>query len=210
MDAEGRSSAAFLFLTGCTSVDQHSPAIRNGKGTAHNHTADYIHQFYVDGSWGGNVYAYSGGASFVCCVQYPGQWRSNLEVKVRWTTSSSGPNAKGDAAAGRWHEANVSVERYDRLGIVHVHFLAGGHVRGGHFRVRCCAARVCGASFSMTPSRWPLSRTSNPHHLAYCINRSIIPFHTDRYKTSHHGPPPQIQRTGRPDRRPGRLLGARL
>lgn len=123
------AGTVLLSSTGCAGSDKQGPAMSNGKIAAYNHTSDYIHQFYVDGAWGGNVYAYSGGSSFVCCVTYPRQWRSGLEVRVRWTTSSSDPNAKGDAATGVWHEAKIPIERYEQPGIVHVHFLSNGQVR---------------------------------------------------------------------------------
>jgi Protein of unknown function (DUF3304) len=98
--------------------------------SGYNHTEDYIHEFYVDGAWGGNVFAYGGGGSFVCCIAYPRQWREGLTAKVRWTTSSSDPEATGDAIKGKWHEVVVPIERYTMPGTtLNVHFLPGGLVR---------------------------------------------------------------------------------
>jgi hypothetical protein len=97
--------------------------------TAYNHTPDYIHQFYVDDAWGGNVFAYVGGGKFVCCVVYPRKWYPELKVTVRWTTSSSDPNATGDDAVGHWHETIVPIEQYDKPGTVQVHFLPDRKVR---------------------------------------------------------------------------------
>ena len=98
--------------------------------TSYNHTPDYIHQFYVDGTWGGNSFAYGGGGSFVCCVAYPKNWHPGLTAKVKWTTSSSDPNAEGDAAKEHWHEAVVSIDRYeDEADTLNVHFLPEGKVR---------------------------------------------------------------------------------
>ena len=98
--------------------------------SGYNHTEDYIHEFYVDGAWGGNVFAYGGGGKFVCCIVYPREWREGLNAKVRWTTSSSDPEATGDAIKGKWHEAVAPIERYTKPGTtLNVHFLPGGQVR---------------------------------------------------------------------------------
>jgi hypothetical protein len=98
--------------------------------SAYNHTPDYIHQYYVDGQWGGNSRAYGGGGSFVCCIVYPLRWREGLTAKVRWTTSSSNPKATGDDAIGKWHEKTVAIERYTTAGTsLNVHFMPDGDVR---------------------------------------------------------------------------------
>lgn len=98
--------------------------------SGYNHTDQYIHQFYVDDAWGGNVMAHSGGGSFVCCIVYPRQWRDGLAAKVRWTTSSPDPNATGPEAEEIWHEAVVSIEAYEAPGTtLNVHFLPGDQVR---------------------------------------------------------------------------------
>jgi hypothetical protein len=96
----------------------------------YNHTAEYIHQLYVNDQGGGNSRAYSGGGSFVCCIVYPKTWREGLTAKVRWTTSSSDPSATGDAAIGKWHEKIVPIDRYSEPGTtLNVHFLPKGEVR---------------------------------------------------------------------------------
>jgi Protein of unknown function (DUF3304) len=96
----------------------------------YNHTADYIHELYVDEAWGGNSYAYGGGGKYVCCIIYPKTWRPGLTAKVRWSTSSSDPEATGDAIKGKWHEKTVAIEKYTKPGTtLNVHFLAGGEVR---------------------------------------------------------------------------------
>ena len=98
--------------------------------SGYNHTDQYIHQFYVDDAWGGNVMAYTGGGSFVCCIVYPRQWRDGLKAKVRWTTSSPDPNATGPETQERWHEAVVPIEAYKAPGTtLNVHFLPGDKVR---------------------------------------------------------------------------------
>jgi Protein of unknown function (DUF3304) len=95
--------------------------------SGYNHTGDYIHQFYVDGAWGGNVYAYDGGGKFVCCIVYPKQWREGLKVTVRWTTSSSDPTSND--ATETWHERVVPIDQYHKAGTLNVHFLPEGQVR---------------------------------------------------------------------------------
>lgn len=96
----------------------------------YNHTGDYIHQLYVNGQWGGNSYAYGGGGSFVCCIIYPRKWRPGLTATVRWTTSSSNPNATPEEGTPTWHEKVVPIERYEKSGTtLNVHFLPEGQVR---------------------------------------------------------------------------------
>lgn len=100
------------------------------KLSAYIHTPDYIHQYYVEGQWGGNSRAYGGGGSFVCCMVYLRQWREGLSAKVRWTTSSSDPKATGEAATEKWHEKTVPIDRYTQTGTtVNVHFMPAGEVR---------------------------------------------------------------------------------
>ena len=147
-------------LTACAT----KPDPMDGKATAsitsYNHTPDYIHQFYVDGTWGGNSFAYGGGGKFVCCLVYPRTWRPDLIAKVKWTTSSSDPNAEGDAAKEYWHEAVVPIEKYMGTGTLHVHFLSGGKVRliisnwvAGHPNYPGPAYPVKPANFHFEPSR---------------------------------------------------------
>jgi len=134
-----RRSLIYLMASCLTAMELSSCSDSNGQlpnnmATAnisgYNHTAEYIHQFYIDDAWGGNVFAYSGGGSFVCCLIYPQQWKPSLQAKVRWTTSSSDPEATGDDAVGKWHEAVVPIEKYNEVGtMLNVHFLPDGKVR---------------------------------------------------------------------------------
>ena len=100
------------------------------KISGYNHTDQYIHQFYVDDAWGGNVMPYTGGGSFVCCIVYPRQWRDGLAAKVRWTTSSPDPNATGSDTEEIWHEETVPIEAYKAPGTtLNVHFLPDNKAR---------------------------------------------------------------------------------
>ena len=117
-------------MTACSKDNGLAPDKASAQITGYNHTAEYIHRFSVDGAWGGNVFAYGGGGSFVCCVIYPRQWRPGLTATVKWSTSSSDPEATGDDIVGKWHEAVVPVEKYDIPGgALNVHFLPEGKVR---------------------------------------------------------------------------------
>ena len=121
---------AAIVLSACSKIGDQLDDRATAQLSGYNHTADYIHQFYVDDTWGGNVFAYSGGGKFVCCIVYPLAWREGLTAKVRWTTSSSDPNATGAAGEGQWHETIVPIERYKEPGTrLNVHFLGDGKVR---------------------------------------------------------------------------------
>ncbi|SPA55460.1 conserved exported protein of unknown function [Cupriavidus taiwanensis] len=122
-------AALTMMIAACSKSEGRADDMAASSITAYNHTPDYIHQFYVNDAWGGNSFAYGGGGGFVCCVTYPRKWHEGLTATVRWTTSSSDPNATGDAAVGKWHEAIVSIEKYDKPGNVNVHFLPNGKVR---------------------------------------------------------------------------------
>lgn len=117
-------------LGACSKDNGLDPDKATAQLSGYNHTGDYIHEFYVDGAWGGNVFAYSGGGKFVCCLIYPKEWRTDLAAKVRWSTTSSDPKATGPAAEVRWHEAMVPIEQYREPGTtLNVHFLPGHKVR---------------------------------------------------------------------------------
>ena len=130
LGAAAIASTTFCVLTACTTKTAPTDDEVAASITSYNHTPDYIHQFYVDGTWAGNSFAYGGGGKFVCCVAYPKNWHPGLTAKVKWTTSSSDPNAEGDAAQEHWHEAVVPIERYEEeADTLNVHFLPEGKVR---------------------------------------------------------------------------------
>ena len=112
-------------LMGCNGEDPDTgPA--TGSIIGYNNTEDYIHRFFVDENWGGNVRAYSGGGGIVCCINYPREWRPGLTATVRWSTSAS----RNKPFTGvTWHEEVVPIERYDQLGSLNVHFLPDHKVR---------------------------------------------------------------------------------
>ncbi len=115
---------AGLVLTGCGQAEE---TTATASMSAYNHTADYIHQYYINGQWGGNSFAYGGGGKFTCCIIYPRQWHEGLIATVRWTTSSSDPNGSAEET---WHEKVVPIERYENpASTLNVHFLPGHEVR---------------------------------------------------------------------------------
>jgi hypothetical protein len=117
-------------MTACSQGQGLPPDKATAQLSGYNHTPDYIHEFYVDGAWGGNVFAYKGGGKFVCCLVYPRQWREGLTAKVRWSTTSSDPQATGAAAESTWHELVVPIEPYPEPGTtLNVHFLPNHQVR---------------------------------------------------------------------------------
>jgi len=97
--------------------------------SAYNHTEDYVHQYYIDGAWGGNSFAYGGGGKFVCCIGVPEQWRPGLTVTVRWTTSAS-RHSKKTYTGETWHEQVVIIEPYGKAGSrMNTHFLPDNKIR---------------------------------------------------------------------------------
>lgn len=152
--------ASLYALTACAKKQDPTDDDVAASITSYNHTPDYIHQFYVNGTWGGNSFAYGGGGSFVCCIVYPRTWRPGLTATVKWTTSSSDPNATGDAVKPHWHEAVIPIEKYVEAGKLNVHFLPGGKVRliisskvAGHPEYPGPAYPVKPADFHFEPSR---------------------------------------------------------
>jgi hypothetical protein len=141
---------AIVLLSGCE--EKKDDGQRMAAISPYNHTADYIHQLYVDGTWGGNSRAYGGGGSFVCCVSYPRIWRSDLTATVRWTTSSSIP---GGGAEETWHEQVVPIERYDRDGSLNVHFLADHKVRLLIWPGSAGSPGYRGPAAPIKPANWP-------------------------------------------------------
>ncbi len=116
-----------LSAAACSKGAGDLPATAAASLSGYNHTPEHIAEYYVNGQWGGNIYSYQGGGSFVCCIVYPRQWHEGLVAKVRWTTSSSNP---ADPQVLTWHEKMVPIEKYDKTGTrLNVHFLPKEEVR---------------------------------------------------------------------------------
>jgi hypothetical protein len=161
-------------LTACSKDKGLAPDKATAQLSGYNHTAEYIHEFYVDGAWGGNVFAYSGGGSFVCCLVYPRQWREGLSAKVRWSTTSSDPKAAGTAAESRWHELVVPIEPFKEPGTtLNVHFLEGGKVRLIVFSGSDLAPGYPGPRLPPKPKDFKLSATWNLTASKSCCGRTL-------------------------------------
>jgi hypothetical protein len=93
-----------------------------------NYTGNGIQEFTINGAWGGNVLAYSGGGGFVCCVTYPRIWTPTFAVKVKWSRS-----AGREPGGTQWRiielERTVNIEKYQRDGNVYVLFLPDDQVK---------------------------------------------------------------------------------
>jgi hypothetical protein len=128
--------------------------------TGHNYTEDYIHQFYVEGAWGGNVRAYGGGGKFTCCVGVPRYWRPGLTATVRWTTSSSIP---GTHSGETWHEEIVAIDPYEKAGgSMNTHFFPDNKVRLIVSEMGPSAEKYPGPPPPEKPADWPYGRYEWP------------------------------------------------
>lgn len=122
---------SLLTLSACHGVSDSNTTARDvfdpklgdtiGSIIGYNHTDEYIHEFYVDGTMGSNLFAYSGGGGVTCCGTFPRQWREGLKVTVEWSTTPSKITA---GARIHWHKKSVPLKKYGpEGGMMHVHFL---------------------------------------------------------------------------------------
>ena len=90
--------------------------------TGIDHLADYlsVSDFSVNGAWGAQA---GKGGSTTCCAVIPEKWHPGLKAHVKWSVSD------WKHGGGDFHEADVPVDQYSRLGHMWVHFLADGSVR---------------------------------------------------------------------------------
>ncbi|MFN1267999.1 DUF3304 domain-containing protein [Pseudomonas lundensis] len=105
----------------------------------YSHTSAAIHRFSVNGAGGPNLAPYGYGGGQMCCASLPVKWHPGLTVVVEWEKdpdpydSVNWPDppfsdawrkaAKEHEAHYTRHRAVVPVARYERLGVVNVHFL---------------------------------------------------------------------------------------
>lgn len=86
----------------------------------YNHSDTTIDKFYVDGSFGGNVYPHEGGGSSMCCVTIPRRWHTELKMTVKWLKDGS----------DLWFIKDISVPQYDdQGGEIQVHFFNNDNVK---------------------------------------------------------------------------------
>ncbi|NNA00472.1 DUF3304 domain-containing protein [Pseudomonas lundensis] len=125
-----------LSLQGCTPP---KPVRLGAPIEGFSHTSAAINRFSVNGGGGPNLAPYGYGGGQMCCASLPVKWHPGLTVVVEWVKDPD-PYAYADwpkprysdawSKAAREHEAKytrhravVPVARYERLGVVNVHFL---------------------------------------------------------------------------------------
>ena len=124
-----------LALQGCTPP---KPVRLGAPIEGYSHTSAAINRFSVNRGGGPNISPYSGGGKQNCCASLPVKWHPGLTVVVEWEKDPD-PHAyvnwpplgtdgyraayKLHAAKYTRHRAVVPVARYERLGVVNVHFL---------------------------------------------------------------------------------------
>ncbi|WP_312433568.1 DUF3304 domain-containing protein [Achromobacter sp.] len=110
-----------LLLTGCDAGQARQDTIP-APLTGIDHLADHlsVQDFWVNGTSGHQA---GGGGSEVCCVSLPRKWHPGLTVVVGWGVIN------WRDCTWESHERRVPVERYEKVGAIHVHFLAEGNVR---------------------------------------------------------------------------------
>ena len=125
-----------LSLQGCTPP---KPVRLGAPIEGYSHTSAAINRFSVNRGGGPNISPYSGGGKQNCCASLPVKWHPGLTVVVEWEKDPNPydsvnwpdpPFSDAWSKAAREHEAKytrhravVPVARYERLGVVNVHFL---------------------------------------------------------------------------------------
>ena len=100
---------------------------KNGSLAGHNLTKRPIGSFWVDGNWGGNLSAYSGGlytrGGTTCCWSFKGE-----SVEVVWILSVTGEQSRQGIEAER-HSVELPMPEYKREDqYLHAHFIPGNRV----------------------------------------------------------------------------------
>ena len=125
-----------LSLQGCT---QPVPDRLGAPIEGYSHTSAAINRFSVNGNGGPNLAPNGYGGGQMCCAPLPVKWHPGLTVVVEWEKdptpydSVNWPKprysdawrkaARENEAKYTRHRAVVPVARYERLGVVNVHFL---------------------------------------------------------------------------------------
>ena len=125
-----------LALQGCTPP---KPVRLGAPIEGYSHTSAAIHRFSVNGGGGPNLAPYGYGGGQMCCASLPVKWHPGLTVVVEWEKDPNPydsvnwpdpPFSDAWSKAAKEHETHytrhravVPVARYERLGVVNVHFL---------------------------------------------------------------------------------------
>ena len=131
----------WLMLISCLALQGCTPPKPVRLGTpieGYSHTSAAIHRFSVKGAGGPNLAPYGYGGGQNCCASLPVKWHPGLTVVVEWekdpdphayvnwpALGTDGYRAACQLHAAKYtrHRAVVPVARYERLGVVNVHFL---------------------------------------------------------------------------------------
>lgn len=109
-------------LAACSAIGRSEDTTTGVGLTGIDHLEDHlsVQDFSVNGYGGFNA---GKGGSLVCCVVVPNKWRPGLKAHVVWSVTNWRENT--------WKEfqADVFLDRYDRVGTMFVHFLKDGSVR---------------------------------------------------------------------------------
>lgn len=100
---------------------------KSGSLMGHSHIDRPIYSFWVDGNWGGNLSAYSGGlytgGGTTCCWSFHGD-----AIEVVWILDVTSEDIKAGLEEER-HSTIVSMPPHSREDqYLHVHFLPGNQV----------------------------------------------------------------------------------
>ncbi len=71
----------------------------------YNFTDVSIVDLYVNGTWGGNSYAHSGGGTSVCCISVPVKWNPDFTVKIKWKKTEDSKLYSAEAKIPRYVES---------------------------------------------------------------------------------------------------------
>ena len=137
----GVTIAGMVFLTACgmirTQEDEDNEKIGVTVIGVHHLGPEFsIGDFYVNGSFGGDVGRNGGGAGLVCCAELPRKWRPGLVMKVKWSVYDWSKSIRSEVNAENYDSVSlekfvavVPVEKYDEVGDLYPHFFPNGKVR---------------------------------------------------------------------------------
>jgi hypothetical protein len=107
-------------LGACRADEQTSDVGVNITGLDHLAEHLSVQDFWVNGT---NGHQAGKGGRQVCCAKLPAKWRPGLTVKVAWGVTNWRDHVYS------MHERIVTVDKYDELGTLYIHFLRDGSVR---------------------------------------------------------------------------------
>ena len=85
----------------------------------YNFTDVDVVDLFVNGTWGGNSHAHSGGGSSVCCIFIPEKWRPGLVANVKWKKTQD----------EKWYTAQADIPPYTESGSLQVLFMPGNQIK---------------------------------------------------------------------------------